>query len=262
MREQTYLYMLCAGRGSRMGNLTDEIPKALLPVHGLPMLEHSINAFLLAFDNMKVRCVGGYQYIKLENWINDCPSECFIFPIINAEWNTYGPIVSASIAASDMLGKKIVMLANGDTLYGDNFAEQIKEQLCHAKEEIYLIGSLHQFNDDDAMLLEVEGGLVKKAGKGLEPIHIAYESSGFIVAVGLNYTALLVEKILKMSDEVKKQNRKDGPWHEVVNALSNDGVSINFVEVDYDSWWECDTQECILHAEAEMNTVAIKNDGG
>ena len=36
--------ILAAGRGSRMGNLTDEKPKCLLEVFGKPLIEHQIEA--------------------------------------------------------------------------------------------------------------------------------------------------------------------------------------------------------------------------
>ena len=34
--------ILAAGKGTRMGDLTDEIPKPMLPVEGRPILEHII----------------------------------------------------------------------------------------------------------------------------------------------------------------------------------------------------------------------------
>ena len=34
--------ILAAGKGTRMGGLTDELPKPMLPVEGRPILEHII----------------------------------------------------------------------------------------------------------------------------------------------------------------------------------------------------------------------------
>ena len=34
--------VLAAGRGTRMGALTEELPKPMLPIEGRPMLEHIV----------------------------------------------------------------------------------------------------------------------------------------------------------------------------------------------------------------------------
>jgi len=34
--------VLCAGYGTRLGDLTHEMPKPMLPLHGRPMLEYII----------------------------------------------------------------------------------------------------------------------------------------------------------------------------------------------------------------------------
>ena len=40
--------ILAAGRGTRMGNMTQEIPKPMLPIHGRPMIDHILERLRMA----------------------------------------------------------------------------------------------------------------------------------------------------------------------------------------------------------------------
>ena len=52
--------ILAAGRGSRMGNLTNEAPKCLLEVYEKPLIEHQIEALTKA-GIKEISLVTGYK---------------------------------------------------------------------------------------------------------------------------------------------------------------------------------------------------------
>ena len=52
--------ILAAGRGSRMGNLTDESPKCLLEIYGKPLIKHQIEAITEA-GIREIAIVTGYK---------------------------------------------------------------------------------------------------------------------------------------------------------------------------------------------------------
>ena len=58
--------ILAAGRGTRMGGLTQEIPKPMLPIHGRPMLEHILDG-LAAAGLTRFLVVAGVQHELIEN---------------------------------------------------------------------------------------------------------------------------------------------------------------------------------------------------
>ena len=47
--------ILAAGKGTRMGTLTEELPKPMLPVQGIPILEHIITG--IAAQGVSEFCV-------------------------------------------------------------------------------------------------------------------------------------------------------------------------------------------------------------
>jgi dTDP-glucose pyrophosphorylase len=58
--------ILAAGRGTRMGNMTDEIPKPMLPVRGRPILEYIVER-LAAAGVKRFLIVVGYRHEVIEN---------------------------------------------------------------------------------------------------------------------------------------------------------------------------------------------------
>ena len=47
--------ILAAGKGTRMGTLTEELPKPMLPVQGMPILEHIITG--IAAQGVREFCI-------------------------------------------------------------------------------------------------------------------------------------------------------------------------------------------------------------
>jgi len=62
--------ILCGGRGVRLKPLTDDMPKAMVPVQGRPMLEHILDFFRKrAFDRL-ILCVG-YRSERIRDHFRD-----------------------------------------------------------------------------------------------------------------------------------------------------------------------------------------------
>lgn len=65
---KTYAVIVAGGSGTRMGS---ELPKQFLPIHGVPVLIHTIRAFLRAIDDIQIVLVlpeshleAGRQYLQ------------------------------------------------------------------------------------------------------------------------------------------------------------------------------------------------------
>ena len=62
--------ILAAGKGTRMGSLTDELPKPMLPVEGRPILEHIISG--IAAQGVREFClITGWKAEVIEQHFGD-----------------------------------------------------------------------------------------------------------------------------------------------------------------------------------------------
>lgn len=100
--------VLAAGRGSRMGPLTDEAPKCLLPLAGRPVLAWTLDA-LRANACTQVFAVGGWCHTHLQPWVDAME--------LNPRWSATNMVRSLQ-AASHWLAQAPTLVVYGDGAYG------------------------------------------------------------------------------------------------------------------------------------------------
>lgn len=100
--------ILAAGRGSRMGARTDELPKCLSPLAGQPLLTWTLAA-LRANGFTDIRAVGGWQHDRLAPW--------FETTYINPQWSTSN-MVRSLLCAREWLSQAPALVVYGDGAYG------------------------------------------------------------------------------------------------------------------------------------------------
>lgn len=247
---QVELLLLAAGRGSRMGELTACVPKALLEVNGLPIIEQTVSAFYNTFPDGSMRIVTGYNSSAFKEWVNSHNWEVEL--AYNKDWNSYGPTGSLNIGLQKEFEGEQLFIGNGDTLFSKQiFDTIISSQLCNG---FYLVCSEIIDFEQDAMLLDIKYDRIYRAGKRImiEP-HPKWESSGLLVVIGTENINKLIKKVQNLVSQVQNGCQSDGPWHEIVNLLIRDGEEIEPILVPGLSWLECDTHQCILNAERVLS---------
>ncbi len=99
--------ILAAGRGSRMGNLTDEKPKCLLEVYGKPLIEHQIEA-LTKGGIEEIALVTGYKRELLYSYGN--------YHFHNEEWAETNMVYSL-LCAKEWLNMNDCIVSYADIYY-------------------------------------------------------------------------------------------------------------------------------------------------
>lgn len=116
--------LLAAGRGSRLGSLTDEKPKALVELNGVPLVERAVDT-LRAGGATQIGIVGGYKSHMLARYADRL--------FINSRWDSTGIFQSLS-CASEWLEAQPCLVSYGDIFY----SEQLVRDLVASGDDVNL----------------------------------------------------------------------------------------------------------------------------
>jgi choline kinase len=111
----TTLILLAAGRGSRLKNLTEDLPKCLNTYHGNSLMQHILDvASIFKKDITQIVIISGYRGHLLGK---------FGYKILeNRKWNTSGPFQSL-LLAQKYLESTPCIVSYTDIIYGEEFLE-------------------------------------------------------------------------------------------------------------------------------------------
>jgi len=107
--------ILCAGRGTRLGDITKEVPKCLLDVHEKSILERAIVNFLNNGVN-KIILVVGFKMDKIKKKVSEL-TDCATF-IENPEYASTNTLISLWYARKYL--SQGFWFLNGDVLFDFN----------------------------------------------------------------------------------------------------------------------------------------------
>ncbi len=184
--------ILAAGKGTRMRELTNEIPKPMLKVHGKPILEHIITGLVTA-GVTEFFIVTGFKAETIENYFQN-----------GARWNvkiSYGrQIVQDGTGKAPELAKEFVGNDSFVLTYGDILVkpETYQEMLARFSERTFSAlvtatgsedvtkGGLNFFNDQFCLMKLVEKATVAeietlRADGWLKPGDIAWYNAGIYI---------------------------------------------------------------------------------
>ena len=103
--------LLAAGRGTRMGSITDPVPKPMLPVAGKPLLEHIMER-IEAAGIQRFLIITGYQHQLIEDHFRarqGSPIEFLLQEPVNGT-------AKAAMLARDFVSDEPFLLSYGDIL--------------------------------------------------------------------------------------------------------------------------------------------------
>ena len=120
------IVILCAGRGSRLGEMTDFVPKAMITINRKPIIGHILDHIYTgsSFDiEPEVAIAVGYKHKVLESYINDFyPGNSISFVNVdNFQEKGSGPGYSL-LQMKDFVADEPFILILGDTLCFDDLA--------------------------------------------------------------------------------------------------------------------------------------------
>ncbi len=221
--------ILAAGRGSRMGDHTDDVPKCLIEV--LP----NVTILGLQLDQLK-RCeavtrivvVAGYQIERVEQFLaqrGDTQVEVLFNPFFDVSNNLH----SLWLAQRELEGGGLII--NGDDL----FHPELISRVLPASADIAVTISRKDSYDDDDMKVQLNGDLLTRIGKDIPLSEAEGEAIGIIrlSACGAAQLATAVERIVRTGN-------RSSFYLLAVQALIDGGTPVAVQDISPLPWAEVD----------------------
>jgi choline kinase len=245
--------IVAAGRGKRLGNETDEIPKCMVKVAGRSILHWQLRA-LESAGVTDIVVVRGYRGDLIS-----APGHSLRF-IENPEWASNNILASLMYAAAEMDGG--FYFSYSDIVFAPAVARQLRQEseddppaaliVDRRWEDAYVGRTLHPVSE--AELAKVVDGRVSQVGKKAVPQEQAigefiglarFSDAGakLLREVWANALAGGLEKPFGRAAVLRNAYLTDA-----LNAMADGGVRLQPVFID-GTWREIDTQQDLASAE-------------
>jgi len=240
--------ILAAGNGKRLSPYTDEIPKCLLDLGGITMLENQLNN-IRKYGIDDVVIVIGYKADKIEEflWNYDCLG-MRIKTIYNPFYRETNSLVSLWIARSEMNQDLVVM--NGDDVFEFNLLEKILDDTEH---NINLPVKIKNAYEDEDMKINVYKGYVCEIGKSLTmPV------SGEAVGIRAFRNMGIVHLKRALEEEIRAVGATEKWYVSAVQQLIAKGYKVNALDIGDLFWMDVDFPADLFRVRADSKMFTKK----
>jgi choline kinase len=158
--------ILAAGNGSRIASVARGVPKPLVPLCGMPLLEHVMTASREAGIERFV-IVAGYRADLIRSWLSNQSMEGISITLIeNLEFHKANGV--SALAAKKELNQPFLLLMS-DHIFEPKTAQALLQQPLADDEVILAVDSKidRVFDLDDATKVRCEGNQIVEIGKDL-----------------------------------------------------------------------------------------------
>jgi choline kinase len=243
------LFILAAGKGTRLWPLTKNTPKSLLTFNdGTTILERQVENAIRNEFITEVDIVTGYKSEQIEAKIKDYKTRIPIKILFNPVYDITNNLVSVWVAHHQMIDEDF-MITNGDNIYKNDVFQKVQSD---KKDVIQLTVDHRESYDDDDMKVTFSDGRVVRVSKQIPPEKTDAESVGLVLVKGKKSRRLFVDKVIEL---VREKEYLEKFWLEIFNSLSDDGVAIDYTTIEVNDWREVD-----FHPDVDaMKNIILKD---
>jgi choline kinase len=234
--------LLAAGKGSRLGQQTEALPKTLLPLGGKPLCHHIIDSLIPAFTQHLI-VVGGFEYTKLKEALSGYSQHLNFME--NPDFEK-GNLLTLLQARSQIQGSFCIF--NADHFYSQKILRKIFKIASDLNSIAVICDSDRKLAADDMKVAISSQGKFVKMEKNLTSFHQGY------IGVSLIPEALL-DVYWKSCDRVLSQEGPGACVEKVINELAGQGCTITTIDVSGSHWFELDTIEDYEKAQLSLPLI-------
>ena len=230
--------ILAAGRGSRFGDVTANVPKCLLTLGEKCILEMQIDSLLAMNEIEKIYLVIGHQREKISHFIFNSEFSDKVELIENRDFATTNNMYSLFLASNQVRGKEFI-LCNGDVA----FTAKSVLRLSKSNRSEILVDSKKYTDDNMKVVFNSNEDLVD-----ISKI-IKQENSHGISMDVYKFSQEDSETIFQFIEKEVAEGRKNN-WTEMALSFLSAKQMINLrkVEIEDDLWFEIDNLSDIRSA--------------
>lgn len=220
-----------AGRGSRLGHLTDDVPKCLLDLGGTTALELQVEV-LIARGVGRLVVVTGYQRHRILDAVDGyVHGRAEIVERWNPFWSQTNVIGSVWMAGDALRGDFLYLHA--DTV----FEPSIMDDLLSSPAQAALPVDVRDC-EPEQMKAEVVDSRIMHLSKELD----AERTAGEFIGIGL-FRAASVPAIKRGMDEVMGRGELSAYFEAAINHAIREGLAVAAIPVAGRAWTEIDFPE-------------------
>jgi len=226
--------ILAAGNGSRIASVAGGVPKPLVPLCGVPLLEHVMASSREAGIERFV-IVAGYRADLIRRWLIERPMDGTSVTLIeNSEYQKANGI--SALAAKAELNQPFLLLMS-DHIFEPKTARALLQEALADDEVILAVDSKidHVFDLDDATKVQRSGNYIVGIGKDLSTFD-ALDTGMFLCNPSL----------FNRLETAKK--RGDCSLSDGMRKLAQDG-KLRAFDIGDGHWQDVDSPQALAHAE-------------
>jgi len=223
--------VLAAGNGSRMGDFTSHLPKSLIPLNGIPIIDYILKK-LFYLDIHRIIFVVGYQKDKLINYLKENYSEEVELVFVTNDQVERENGYSLFCARDYIKGDRFLLLM------ADHVVDtEIYKSVCEMAEQgdiILATDSIANLTDpEEATKVLLKGNRICKIGKNLDT-YSAIDTGVFAMS----------KTIFSVLEKLVTKQYKIG-ISDLVTQCIKDQMQVLSCDVSGYFWMDLDTKEDI-----------------
>jgi len=236
--------LLAAGMGLRLGHLTRALPKALIRLNGLPLIDYTLPRLMANKRVEEVIVVGGFEFDNLRQHLEENYS---LFGdrlrLVENRQFTRGNLYTME-AALPYLSSSF-LLCNVDHVFSEKTWAFILQE--RAVPSIFCDFLRALAEDEMKVLLDDEKHVVNMS-KTLETFDAGYVGLTYVTADRFElYREALAETAQRVGDKAVVEN--------ILPMMASQGEAIHVVPFDKNVWYEVDTREDLAKAETALRAL-------
>lgn len=223
--------VLMAGRGRRLGEQTEDFPKALLEFNGKSALDHIVSSVVRYSDPTRILPVVGFQSDAVMNRVGERISGVPVEYALNPDYDTTNTGVSLALALEKVT--RDALLFNGDLV----FSPDLLEHLVLEGPNSVLVDFDIELTEEAVKVRSDKNGIIEETGK-----HLARdESDGEYIGAGI-FSFDASRKLLRLLNERIAAGEQMFYYDDLFPSLSPE-FPVKAVSTQGGAWAEIDTPE-------------------